>query len=205
MLTIMALVARSRKLARSRADLYRQALDLLCYGWDYRKGLKLPPDSPLADLQPEDTLAMLRRIAWRMQEGEGLRANAIGAGELKAELRVFFDGTGASTRPKVRRAATEMMKLLEQRTWIIAPRGPALFGFVHRTFLEYLCAFELAERFRAEMLALTELRDRYVLPRVADDSWHEVLRLLVGQLPAPAAVRGHPNDLPERGGCASPR
>ena len=34
---------------------------------------------------------MLRRVAWRMQEGEGLRANAIGAGKLKAELKAFFD------------------------------------------------------------------------------------------------------------------
>ena len=66
MLTNMALVARSRKLARSRADLYRQALDLLCHGWDYRKGLKLPKDSLLADLEPDDTFAMLRRVAWRM-------------------------------------------------------------------------------------------------------------------------------------------
>ena len=36
------------------------------------------PDSPLIDLQAEDTMLMLRRIAWRMQEAPGgLRANAI--------------------------------------------------------------------------------------------------------------------------------
>ena len=107
MLTIMALVARSRKLARSRADLYRQALDLLCHGWDYRKGLKLPEDSPLADLEPDDTLAMLRRVAWRMQEGEGLRANAIGAGRPQGRaggvLRRRLALRPAKGRPRCRR------------------------------------------------------------------------------------------------------
>ena len=38
-LTIMATVARHRRLGRSRAALYGQALELLCYNWDYRRGL----------------------------------------------------------------------------------------------------------------------------------------------------------------------
>jgi predicted NACHT family NTPase len=187
MLTIMATVARHKRLARSRTELYRQALDLLCYGWDYRKGLKLPNDSALADLDAGDTLKMLRRIAWRMQEGEGLRANAIQTADLRAELVAFFDADWRFDPSKARRAAAEMIDLLAERAWIVTPRGPALFGFVHRTFVEYLCAFELNERFRAQALSLAELRDRYVLPHVDDDSWHEVIRLLVGQLPAAAA------------------
>src|SRR4051794_32543571 len=122
-----------------------------------------------------------------MQEREGLRTNAVDSDTLMAELVAFFDADWRFNPPKARRAAAEMIDLLQQRTWIIAPRGPALFGFVHRTFLEYLCAFELAERFKAQTLSLTDLRDRYVLPRVVDDSWHEVLRLLIGQLPVGAA------------------
>ena len=56
MLTVMVTVARHRRLGRSRTEIYRQALDLLCYGWDYRRGIKLPTNSPLADLDPTDTL-----------------------------------------------------------------------------------------------------------------------------------------------------
>src|SRR4051794_22505145 len=122
-----------------------------------------------------------------MQEREGLRTNAVDSDTLMAELVAFFDADWRFNPPKARRAAAEMIDLLQQRTWIIAPRGPALFGFVHRTFLEYLCAFELAERFKAQVLSLTDLRDHYMLPRIADDSWHEVLRLLVGQLPPTSA------------------
>ena len=77
-LTIMATVARHKRLGRLRAALYAQALEMLCYTWDYRKGLDLPSDSPLIDLQAEDTLEMLFRIAWRMQQAsDGVRANAI--------------------------------------------------------------------------------------------------------------------------------
>ena len=90
-LTIMATIARHKPLARSRAAMYAQALELLCYNWDYRRGLKLPEDSPLRDLSAADTPLMLRRIAWRMQEAsDGLRANAIGQSDLQTVIERFF-------------------------------------------------------------------------------------------------------------------
>ncbi|HEU0077328.1 MAG TPA: DUF4062 domain-containing protein [Longimicrobiaceae bacterium] len=183
-LTIMAIIARHKRLARSRTQLYAQALEVLCYAWDYRRGLALPPGSPLADLQPEDTLLMLRRIAWRMQESDaGLRANAISEADLKEILFEFFENEWHFPPPKARAAASEMVKLLQERNWILTTRGPDLYGFVHRTFLEYLCALELTKRFEAQELSLETLRDAYVMPRVDDDSYSEVIRLLSGQLP----------------------
>src|SRR5690349_7040065 len=77
-----------------------------------------------------------------------------------------------------------MIILLEERTWLIARRGPRLFGFVHRTFLEYLCAWELAIR----DVSREELRDSYVLPHIDDHNWHEVIRLLVAQVPPSTAA-----------------
>lgn len=187
-LTIMAIIARHKRLARSRTQLYAQALDVLCYAWDYRRGLALAPDSPLADLQPEDTLLMLRRIAWRMQESaDGLRANAIGEADLRSILTDFFEQEWRFAPPRARRAAAEMVNLLQERNWILTTRGPELYGFVHRTFLEYLCALELTKRFEAQEITLEELRDGHVLPRVDDDSYGEVIRLLCGQLPVRAA------------------
>ncbi|HYD69439.1 HEAT repeat domain-containing protein [Azospirillum sp.] len=187
-LTIMATVARHKRLARSRAALYAQALELLCYTWDYKRGLELPPDSPLIDLQPEDTLLMLRRIAWRMQESpDGLRANAITEADLRAVLQTFFEQDWRFDAPKANRAAREMLSRLEVRNWVLTVRGPALYGFVHRTFLEYLCAQELTERFRAQQIDADEMIAGYVTPRLDDDTWHEVLRLLAGSLPPPVA------------------
>jgi hypothetical protein len=186
-LTIMAIIARHKRLARSRTQLYAQALDVLCYAWDYRRGLALPPDSPLADLQPEDTLLILRRIAWQMQESaDGLRANAIGEANLRTILNDFFEVEWRFSPPRARRAAAEMVKLLQERNWILTTRGPELYGFVHRTFLEYLCALELTKRFEAQEITLEALRDAHVLPRIDDDSYAEVIRLLCGQLPVRA-------------------
>lgn len=183
-LTIMAIIARHKRLARSRTQLYAQALEVLCYAWDYWRGLSLPADSPLADLQPEDTELMLRRIAWRMQESaHGLRANAISEADLRRILNDFFESEWRFPPPKARRAAAEMVKLLQERNWILTTRGPELYGFVHRTFLEYLVALELSKRFAAQEFTLEVLRDAYVLPRANDDSYSEVIRLLCGQLP----------------------
>lgn len=187
-LTIMAIIARHKRLGRSRTQLYAQALEVLCYAWDYRRGLELPADSPLADLQPEDTLLMLRRIAWRMQESaDGLRANAISETDLREILDDFFESEWRFPPHRARRAAAEMVKLLQERNWILTTRGPELYGFVHRTFLEYLVALELTKRFEAQEITIEMLRDTYVLPRVDDDSYSEVIRLLCGQLPVRAA------------------
>ena len=183
-LTIMAIIARHKRLARSRTHLYEQALEVLCYAWDYRRGLALSAESPLVDLQPDDTLLLLRRIAWRMQESkDGLRGNAISEADLRGILVDFFEHDWRFPPPKARRAAKEMLGLLQERNWILTTRGPDLYGFVHRTFLEYLCALELTKRFEAQELTTVGLRDTHVLPRVDDDSYSEVIRLLCGQLP----------------------
>jgi hypothetical protein len=187
-LTIMATVARHRRIGRSRAALYTQALELLCYNWDYRRGLGLPPDSPLIDLQADDTLLMLRRIAWRMQEvPDGLRANAISEAALRGVIEDFFGYYWRFDTPKAGRAASEMLQRLEERNWVLTLRGPGLYGFVHRTFLEYLCALELSEGFKAQQLDIDTLIRNHVVSRLDDDTWHEVLRLLIGSMPPPAA------------------
>jgi TIR domain/HEAT repeats/NACHT domain len=187
-LTIMATVARHKRLGRSRAALYAQALELLCYNWDYKRGLELPSDSPLIDLQAEDTLLMLRNIAWQMQAvPDGLRANAIGEGSLRGVVEGFFERDWHFDAPKARRAAGEMLERLQVRNWVLTLRGPALYGFVHRTFLEYLCALELSERFKAQQLDVQALISSYVTPRLGDDTWHEALRLLLGLLPPTVA------------------
>jgi hypothetical protein len=141
LLTIMAVVARHERLARSRAKLYEQALKVLCYGY------------------------------------------AVAEADLHHALEGYFLDHWGFERATQRRAAREMIELLETRNWILTLRGPRLYGFVHRTFLEYLCAAELVRRFQDRELEFEELRDRHVLGHVEDDAWHEVIRLLVALLP----------------------
>jgi len=183
LLTIMAIVARHERLARSRAKLYEQALKVLSYGWDMRKELELPSDSPIRDLGPDDRIELLCQVAWRMNEaGEGLRANAITEASLREELERYFAVAWNFDKARQRRAARETIDLLEKRTWILTLRGPALYGFVQRTFLEYLCALQLLRRLHDGDMSLDELQRRYVLERIGDDAWREVIRLLFGQI-----------------------
>lgn len=182
LLTIMVIVARHERLARSRAKLYEQALKVLSYGWDARKELELAIDSPLRGLGPDDRLELLRQVAWRMNEaGEGLRANAITEASLRDELEQYFAVAWNFDKATQRRAAREMIDLLEKRTWILTLRSSALYGFVHRIFLEYLCGLELVRRLQDGDISFDEFRNRYVLGRVNDDAWHKVIRLLFAQ------------------------
>src|SRR6185312_3071843 len=133
---------------------------------------------------------MLRRIAWRMQEPPGgLRANAMVDTELRGVLEQFFRHDWHFHVPKAARAAREMEQRLQDRNWVVTLRGPGLYGFVHRTFLEYLCATEIVEQFKAQRIDADEVIVRHVAGRLDDDAWHEVLRLLVGLLPLAAAER----------------
>jgi NACHT N-terminal Helical domain 2 len=183
LLTIVAIIARHEQLPHSRVGLYEHALKVLCHNWDLRRHVELLVDSPLRDLDADHKLTLLRRIAWQMQEGAGLKANAIEQNDLKEEIERYFADEWQFDLAKRRRCAREMIELLQNRNYIICPQGPALFGSIHRTFLEYLCAAHLLWRFKdAQNLTLNEIRDNYVAPRAEEDSWREIIRLLSTQL-----------------------
>ena len=126
---------------------------------------------------------LLRQVAWRMNEAsEGLRANAITETNLRAELERYFEVAWNFDKARQRRAAREMIDLLEKRTWILTLRGPALYGFVHRPFLEYLCALELLRRLHDGDMTQAELQQQCVFDRIGDDAWPEVIRLFFAQI-----------------------
>ncbi len=188
---MMAIVARHERLARSRAGLYDQVLSVLCYGWDLRKELSVEDDSLLRDLGPEEKKRLLRAVAWRMQAAEeGLRANAIAEPELLATLEAQLASEFPRADPGRRKAAARrLVCLLQERNWMLTLRGPALYGFVHRTFLEHLCASELLRRWQEREIETEELIRDHLLARAGDDSWREVIRLVAAQLPPKVVAR----------------
>jgi predicted NACHT family NTPase len=178
----MAIIARHESLARSRVGLYEQALNALCWGIEFKRtGMQVAHDSPLRGLGPLDRLELVRHIAWTMQESTGLRANAIVEPQLIDAIRNFFASFGF-TKPEQSQGAQEVVDVLQERNWILTLRGPSLYGFVHRTFLEYLCAEHLLRRFRADRPELLNFFREQILPHIDDDSWLEVIRLLAGLL-----------------------
>ena len=183
LLTMMASLARQGELPRDRARFYQKAVEVLCHYWDANRNLSLPEDR---HLDPEDKLALLRRIAIRMQQSGsgGLRGNIIVGVELEEEIQRFlFEEHLQPDETEAKKAARRMIRQLRERNYILCRRGPHLYGFVHRTFLEYLTAAEYVRWFdrqpqRITFEELLSLFDQHC----GDQEWWEVLRLICGQI-----------------------
>ncbi len=182
LLTIMALLAREQELPRERANFYEKAVEVLCHHWDANRHLDLPEDRYLS---ADDKKDLLRRIAMRMQAGDGgLKGNMIREGDLEQEIQGFLmDEQWQPNAPEAKKAARRMIRQLRERNYILCLRGPRLYGFVHRTFLEYLTAAEYVRLFDRQPQQMTideliELFDQHC----RDDEWREVLRLICGQI-----------------------
>ena len=182
LLTIMALLAREEELPRERAKFYEKAVEVLCHHWDANRNLELPEDRYL---NADDKKHLLRRIAMRMQAGEtGLKGNIIGEDDLEQEIQAFLiDEQWQTNAAEARKAARRMIRQLRERNYILCLRGPHLYGFVHRTFLEYLTAAEYVRRFdkQPQQMTIDELITLFD-QHCRDDDWLEVLRLICGQI-----------------------
>ena len=82
-----------------------------------------------------------------------------------------------------RAVARVMIKQLRERNFILCFMGADYYAFVHRTFLEYFCAWEYVWQFEKERtISLEELKTEVFGKHWQDESWHEVLRLIVGMI-----------------------
>ncbi|MFF2045458.1 HEAT repeat domain-containing protein [Kitasatospora sp. NPDC058170] len=195
LLTILAIIGRRQTLPRDRQGVYEHAVKVLVAHWDRDiKHLKadLPPavDEALEMLEPKERLELLRLLARRMQEGHGgIAGNHIHADELEEVVRDYLLQFGHAEKD-ARMAARAMREQLRTRNFILARYGGEVYGFVHRAFLEYLAAADIAHRYKEEReWTPEELIEEVVAARVGDPAWHEVLLLLVGQLSERDAAR----------------
>ena len=179
LLTIMALLAREDELPRERAKFYEKAVEVLCHHWDANRNLELAEDRYL---NADDKKDLLRRIAMRMQAGEaGLSGNFIQEDNLEQEIEAFLiDEQLKANAAEAKQSARGLIRQLHERNYILCLRGPHLYGFVHRTFLEYLTAAEYVRLFdkQPQQMTIDELVDQHC----RDDEWREVLRLICGQI-----------------------
>jgi len=185
---MMAILNRRQELPRdsrrdrftNRAELYDQASRVLLHNWDVDyKRLKLPLDT----IRRREKQEMLRLVAYEMQAGDtGLKGNAIDAGRLTQVLTNYLKDQGFS---EPREKANPLIDQLRHRNFILCDRGGDIYGFVHRTFLEYFCAVEIVHRFEKQRtLTFEQLRDEVFGQHWQDETWHEVLRLICGAIDA---------------------
>jgi predicted NACHT family NTPase len=181
LLTMMAILNRNQELPRDRPELYNQASRVLLHQWDVERALVEHQQLEIQTLDYKDKQAMLRQVAYHMQAAEkGLAGNLISASDLE---KILIDYLKTIETNNPRAVARVMIKQLRERNFILCFLGADCYAFVHRTFLEYFCAWEFVWQFEKERtLSLEELKTEVFGKHWQDESWHEVLRLIVGMI-----------------------
>ncbi|OKI56193.1 HEAT repeat domain-containing protein [Micromonospora sp. CB01531] len=188
LLMLMAIVGRGHPLPRNRRRLYAHVTDVLISEWDVTKQLR-ESHGDVPPLDPQAKRRLLRHLAFRMQFREsGPAGNYIESDELARIFRDHLVDFYGFENERALAMAYSMIDKLRQRSFILERYGLRLFGFVHRTFLEFFCAEEIVDRFEHDPDAwgLDQLRALF-REHWADPSWREVLRLVASALPAPTA------------------
>ncbi|BCL38730.1 HEAT repeat domain-containing protein [Nostoc sp. MS1] len=181
LLTMMAILNRNQELPRDRATLYEQASRVLLHQWDVERALvedyRLDPKT----IDYKDKQAMLRQVAYKMQtSAKGLAGNLISTGDLEKILIRYLKNIEFD-QPVI--VARVMINQLRTRNFMLSYLGADYYAFVHRTFLEYFCAWEFVWQFKeTQTLSIKDLNQEVFSKHWQDETWHEVLRLITGMI-----------------------
>ncbi len=183
LLTMMAILNRNQDLPRDRAKLYERSSELLLYQWDVEQKLLEDSELKAVDIDHEGKQAMLRDVAHFMQATEkGLAGNLISKRDLKQVLIDYLTTIDINVS-QVRKVARLMIDQLRTRNFILCDIGSNYYAFVHRTFLEYFCAWSYIWQFKeTQTLSIEDIKTKVFEEHWQDESWHEVLRLIAGML-----------------------
>ncbi|MEI6330618.1 MAG: HEAT repeat domain-containing protein, partial [Pseudanabaena sp. ELA645] len=181
LLTMMAILNRNQELPRDRPELYNQASRVLLHQWDVERALVEDRRIDPKTIDYRDKQAMLRKVAYYMQSSaKGLAGNLISAAQLESILTDYLKTIEVE---KPREIARIMIGQLRTRNFILCDLGGDSYGFVHRTFLEYFCAWEFVWQFKeSQTLTIEQLIHDVFGNHWQDESWHEVLRLISGMI-----------------------
>jgi hypothetical protein len=183
LLTIMTIIGKHQELPRERWKLYDHAASVLIQHWDVNKHLKdQRMDGDFID--EDDKRELLRRLAYKMQGGDGgLAGNYIHREHLQAEFEAYLKERYGQTPDRAAKVARAMLDQFRERNFILSLYGANFYGFVHRAFLEYFCASAFVYKFekRREM-TLDQMKHEVYGTHWEDQSWHEVLRMICGMI-----------------------
>ncbi|NES64643.1 MAG: NACHT domain-containing protein [Okeania sp. SIO2D1] len=182
LLTMMAILNRHQELPRDRAELYNQASRVLLHQWDMERALVDAKIDPIT-IDYKDKQAILHRVAHFMQGNiAGLAGNFILGDDLERIIREYLKSIDIND---VRTVARALMEQLRSRNFVLCFVGAEYYAFVHRTFLEYFCAWEFVWQFKeTQSISINELKEDVFGKHWRDEKWHEVLRLISGMIDA---------------------
>jgi len=170
LLTVIAMVHRDRvKLPDRRAELYAEAIDVLLGKWEEAKGVQEVPILEGKTFDTGDKRLMLQGVALSMHEKA---QKEVATEELRRWLGGMFQEIVGEKR-EADQAVDRFLRVIEERTGLLAARGEGVYAFSHLTFQEYLAAVAVAAR---------DDYVEYTLRRVPEPWWREVILLEAGYL-----------------------
>ncbi|MDE5089808.1 MAG: HEAT repeat domain-containing protein, partial [Trichodesmium sp. St16_bin2-tuft] len=163
-----------------RAELYNQASRILLQQWDMERAL-VDANLDRRTIDYKDKQEILRRVADFMQQNkEGLAGNLIDENNLENIIKDYLKSVDIND---VRPVARALMEQLRVRNFILCFVGGGYYAFVHRTFLEYFCAWSFVWQFKeTQTLGKDGLINNVFGSHWWDERWHEVLRLISGMI-----------------------
>jgi lysine/ornithine N-monooxygenase len=179
---MMAILNRHQEVPRDRAELYNQASRILLQQWDMERAL-VDAKIDRISIDYKDKQEILRRVADFMQQNkEGLAGNLIDENNLENIIKDYLKSVDINDVRPVSRALMEQLRV---RNFILCFVGGGYYAFVHRTFLEYFCAWSFVWQFNeTHRLGIDELINDVFGSHWRDEKWHEVLRLISGMIDA---------------------
>ncbi|NEP81606.1 MAG: signal transduction protein [Okeania sp. SIO3B3] len=182
LLTIVALIHRYQAvLPKERYRLYDKAVETLLISWDANK--ELSSDGWLKYLGLDDLRRLMELLAfWVHTQGnvgndEG--GTLIDRDELIEQLSREIKQLKQVQLYQAKEEAERFVDLIRERTGLLNEQGQDFYGFVHKTFQEYLCAEEINYQLENELdfgIILNAIREH-----LHDAHWREVLLLLIAQ------------------------
>jgi len=182
LLTMMAIMNRNQELPKYKADLYKNSSELLLK-WDVERALRRQ-EIELIDLdyiQVKDKQKILRRMAYFMQGNkEGFAGNLIHEDDVERIIKEYLESIDINNAIIIARA---LVRELRTRNFILCFVGGEYYAFVHRTFLEFFCAWSFVWQFKEKQdISIDGLKDDVFGKHWRDEKWHEILRLIAGMI-----------------------
>jgi len=150
---------------RNRPDVYEKCALLLFDSWDKQRGIK----SPLSfDAHVQAAMRSLALWLYPQQATkQGLSREKLIRYMTDYLLKKRFD-----SEQEAENAATEFIDFCKGRAWVLTDVGAELYGFTHRTFLEYFAASQIVR----ENTDPSKLFD-YLVERLSRGGWEVVAQL----------------------------
>ena len=182
LLTIIALIHRYQAvLPKERYKLYDKAVETLLTSWDAHK--ELSSDKWLTYLSLDDLRRLMEWLAYWIHTQGNAEDNDSGTlidqDDLIQQLAEQIKTLKQVDLYKAKQEAKRFVELIRKRTGLLNEQGQDCYGFVHKTFQEYLCAQEI--NYQAENEYDFGIILNHIREHLHDSHWREVLLLLIAQ------------------------